>query len=387
MGRCKKDVKYWNKGGYWYYKTQDMTGYKSTGEKSKTKAEIAVAKLRQRNIAGKSNPLFKDYADPFFDWDRCPHATRLRAEGKHIGERYCSNERKWLIKYVLGSSLGKKHIADIRRGDLLDFRAKLQAKGVSGNNINNIMKAVKVIFSEAVYREDIPYNPADKLGTVKTNNREAGIFTEEELGLLFKNPDDSMLWHTPSDYICFLISASTGMRSGEVLALRWCNVHMKERYIHICEAWKDDNHTVSGLPKSYKVRDVVIPEYVVSRLMEYKQITKYGGDSDLVVCNDNGKPYTVWYWQKAFKTALYGIGITEEERVRRHLKPHSFRHTLNTLMRTKGINPAIIRLMLGWSDEDIQNNYTHFDVAKMVKHGEIIDAVFTEQKALQLVQN
>ena len=56
-------------------------------------------------------------------------------------------------------------------------------------------------------------------------------------------------------------------------------------------------------------------------------------------------------------------------------------------MRTKGINPAIIRLMLGWSDEDIQNNYTHFDVAKMVKHGEIIDAVFTEQNALQLVQN
>ena len=90
MGRYKKDVKYWNKGGYRYYKTRDMSGYMSTGEKNKTKAEAVVAKLRQKNIAG------------------------------------------------------------IRRGDLLDFRSSLQTKGVSGNNINSIMKAIKVVFSEAV---------------------------------------------------------------------------------------------------------------------------------------------------------------------------------------------------------------------------------------------
>ena len=51
MGRYKKDVKYWNKGGYWYYKTRDMSGYMSTGEKNKTKAEAVVAKLRQKNIS------------------------------------------------------------------------------------------------------------------------------------------------------------------------------------------------------------------------------------------------------------------------------------------------------------------------------------------------
>ena len=37
MGRYKKDVKYWNKGGYRYYKTRDMPGYMSTGEKNKNK--------------------------------------------------------------------------------------------------------------------------------------------------------------------------------------------------------------------------------------------------------------------------------------------------------------------------------------------------------------
>ena len=233
MGRYKKAVRYWKKDGYWYYKTPTMANYKSTGEKSKALAEHAVSKLQKSDLTGKSNPLFKDYAEPFFDWDRCPHATRLRAEGKRIGERYCLHERRWLEKYVLNSPLADKRLGDIKRGDLLDFRAGLQAKGVSGNNINSIIKAIKVIFSEAVYREDIPYSPADKLGDVKTNNREVGIFEEEELVALFGNHANNLCWRTPADYICFLIAATTGMRCGEVLALRWHNIHFDKHFIHM----------------------------------------------------------------------------------------------------------------------------------------------------------
>lgn len=51
-------------------------------------------------------------------------------------------------------------------------------------------------------------------------------------------------------------------------------------------------------------------------------------------------------------------------------------------MREKGVNPYVIRLMLGWSDVSIQNNYTHFDIARMVRQGELVDAVFTDHKAL-----
>ena len=49
------------------------------------------------------------------------------------------------------AKLRQKNIAGIRRGDLLDFRSSLQTKGVSGNNINSIMKAIKVVFSELYF--------------------------------------------------------------------------------------------------------------------------------------------------------------------------------------------------------------------------------------------
>ena len=139
---------------------------------------------------------------------------------------------------------------------------------------------------------------------------------------------------------------------------------------------------LSNQLQCYKTRDVIIPQYLAYRLAEYYAVTPYNKPDNLVVCNDDGTAYPVWYWQKTFRNALYGIGITEEERQTRHLKPHSFRHTLNTLMREKGVNPDVIRLMLGWSDVSIQNNYTHFDIARMVRQGELVDAVFTDHKAL-----
>lgn len=382
MGRLKKAVGYKKVGKIWYYKTSAMTTYKTTGETSKALAERYVMRLLKQGMAGKANPMFKDYAEPYFDWDRCPHVTRLKSEGKPIGKRYCYVQRGYLEKYVFCSPLGSKSIADIKKGDLLDFRAGLQKRGVTGNNINSIMKAIKVVFSEAVYREDLPYNPASGIGTVVTGNKESGIFTEDELNRLFANPNDSLLWRTPADYVCFLIAATTGMRSAEVLALRWCNVDFSNRVIHIREAWKDNNHTVSGLPKSYKMRDVIMPLILSEALQSYHKVSVFNASGDLVVCDDYGKPFTVSHWQKSFRLALKGIGITEDIRIARHLKPHSFRHTLNTIMREKGMNPDIIRLMLGWTDAGIQNNYTHFDIARMIRQGDLVDEIFSSSKAL-----
>lgn len=378
MGRHAKAVRYKKIGLYWYYKTPEMSAFKSTGQKVKAMAERTVMVLLQKNLAGKKNPIFREYACKFYVWGECPHVTRLLAEGKSFSKRYCDRQRGYLEKYVFPSYLGSMKLDEIKRGNLLDFRAMLQNKGVTGNSINSIMKAVKVVFSEAVYREDIPYNPATGLGTVKTNNKEAGIFSEQELKAMFIDPQNNLVWQTPADYICFLIAAATGMRSSEILALHWRNVNIQESYIHIAEAWKDNNHTLLGKPKNNKDRDVIIPEFLKVRLIEYLNITKYNSPDDLVVCTDEGKVYTIARWQTVFKRACIGIGITEKEKECRHLKPHSFRHTLNTLLREKGVNPDIIRIMLGWADENIQQNYTHFNVARMIKQGELIDTIFLE---------
>ena len=372
MGRTRMLFRLKKRGNVWYYKTEDMENFKSTGLTSKTKAEKEVMNFIKNGIVEKKKLLFKEYAEPFFIYDKCPHVARLKAEGKRIGEGYCKKQRRALEKYVLSTKFADKPIADITRGNILDLRDNLIKQGLSGNIINRVLKAIKVIFSEAFYREEILYNPASGIGNVKTENKEASVFTIKQLQALFSNPEESLAWRTPADYICFLIASCTGMRRGEILALRWGNVHLDRQYIHIKDAWKD-GWTHIGDTKSGKERDVVMPAILAECLRRYYQATPYNKPEDFVVCKEDGTAYSQQRWYKAFNRALEAVGIPKPKD--KHLKPHSFRHTLNTLLRNSGENPMIIRDMLGWADEGIQNHYTHNDIPSLSANGLIADVI------------
>ena len=66
-------------------------------------------------------------------------------------------------------------------------------------------------------------------------------------------------------------------------------------------------------------------------------------------------------------------GIDREER---NIRPHSFRHTLNSILRGKGYDPARIRAALGWSSEGVQDGYTHWKAADFSRQREIVDELF-----------
>lgn len=60
----------------------------------------------------------------------------------------------------------------------------------------------------------------------------------------------------------------------------------------------------------------------------------------------------------------------------RNLKPHSFRHTLNTLLRNAGQDPAKIRATLGWQQEKTQDNYTHWQIEDLRDQSKVVDDLF-----------
>lgn len=60
----------------------------------------------------------------------------------------------------------------------------------------------------------------------------------------------------------------------------------------------------------------------------------------------------------------------------RRLTPHSFRHSLNTLLRDQGVPDEKIRAALGWTNEKTQDGYTHFSAEHLQDQVEIIDGIF-----------
>jgi site-specific recombinase XerD len=59
----------------------------------------------------------------------------------------------------------------------------------------------------------------------------------------------------------------------------------------------------------------------------------------------------------------------------RHLTPHSFRHSLNTLLLDAGVDAAKIRAALGWTSTGVQDGYTHWGAGHLRDLAEAFDQV------------
>ncbi len=351
------------RGKYWYYRLCDEITFHSTGETAKARAEeyvlnTAIPKGSELDKKRKE-PTFKEYSSPFYIWDSCPHIRRLLDERKSITHRHARNQRSQMDKYMLPDIIVQKKLSEIKRADLIDFRSRLLDKIPDKlNTVNKVMTVIKTIFKEALIREDIDKDPTMGLGNIKETPESPGIFSMNELDQLF--PIDSFgPWKELLDHTCFLFASVTGMRRGEILALKWENIDLEKGIINVYDAWKDIDE--SGLPKWNNTRItpvLLFRKRTLSRLKELKLGSNKSDSKDLVFCYADGTRFSNSWWRDRFTSAMEKANI---DRVSRNLKPHSFRHSLNTILRDVGKDPAKIRAALGWKQERTQDGYTHFD--------------------------
>jgi len=160
----KRPFLLWKRGRVWYYKLPDIKHYLSTGQTTRRAAENYVVDILNKERA--SVPCyynFRKYAAPFFDWDYCPHIRRLREEGKSITRRHAKIQRQRLEKHILGDPFADKRLSEITRADVLDLRSRLLVKNAPAT-VNKSLGIVKVIFREALYREEINRDPTAGVG-------------------------------------------------------------------------------------------------------------------------------------------------------------------------------------------------------------------------------
>ena len=81
-------------------------------------------------------------------------------------------------------------------------------------------------------------------------------------------------------------------------------------------------------------------------------------DRKVIGTQENGKPM--------YRTA-------KEYHNPRNLRPDSFRHSLNTLLRDFGYDAGKIRAALGWSDEKVQEGYTDWNAMNYTGQREIVE--------------
>ena len=354
---------------YIYFKLPSWQSYLSTGTTSMDEAERIAQAAYLESLAVPAGPSLREYADRYYIWETCPHVRRLLSEGKSITRYHVKDMRRILENHVFTDEIADMRLPEIKRAHVLDFRERLvEAMGFS-RTVQKTMSVLKIILKEAFFREEIERDPTAGIGNTKYEAASVGTFTEDELRMLFprKVPDP---WGDINAYAVFMTAAVTGMRRGEILALEWQHVNFTRDCFMIRQAWKDRHEL--GKPKWNKVRVTPLPESLLSALMHVRSLRRVY-DDDLVFTHPDGSRLGGTWWQKHFRSGMAAALIDYEKR---NLRPHSFRHTLNSLLRERGYDSERIRASMGWSSVDVQDGYTHWSTNAFDGQREIVDSLF-----------
>ena len=220
-------------------------------------------------------------------------------------------------------------------------------KRYSPKTIHNAYNIINPALEKAVVLKMIPRNPC--VGSIKPKKvvKETDVYTSEELNLALSVAEGTTM------YVPLLLELSTGLRRGEALSLTWDDINFEtgeiriDKSVYICEGERmiKTPKTSSGI-RSIIVGEKTLLEFKKAHETYLKNKEEMGSlftDSNLVVCQKNGKPY-----HPDSMTSKW-CEFTKKNNLR-HICFHDLRHTNATMMIAAGVNVKTVKDRLGHSD-------------------------------------
>lgn len=182
--------------------------------------------------------------------------------------------------------------------------------------------------------------------------------------------------------LLFIVALGTGLRLGELLGLKWCDIDFKNneltvnRSIQRVPIYEGDKivryEVIEQTPKTKNSsRTISVPVNIINKLKKYKkeqnQLILYAGEAytnnNYVLCNKLGNIIDDKKPGRNLKSILKKLDIEP-------MKFHALRHTYATRLFEAGVAPKTVQHLMGHADiQTTMNIYTH------VMKGEKIEAV------------
>jgi integrase len=251
-------------------------------------------------------------------------------------------------------SIVRNHLLPAFGGRRLDVSAELVERwarelGCDRPQSNRSKQKIIVVFhglmerARRVWKLDAdPVRDVDRPRTAAAA-RGVDVFSPDEVFALVRHADDEQ------DGALFLLAAFTGLRQGELIALRWRDVDFPGEHVRVTASYTTRALTS---PKSGRVRSVPLAPAAASALARLSQREHRTGDDDLVFPGITGTYLDASALLKRYKRALRAAGL-------RPLRFHDLRHTFGTTMIRKA-DIVRVRTWMGHADIETTRKYLHF---------------------------
>jgi len=179
------------------------------------------------------------------------------------------------------------------------------------------------------------------------------------------------------DRALYLTAAMTGMRQGELFALRWMDV---DWLAHRVRVRRNYVHGQFGTPKSKRSsRSIPLADQVARELELLFQASAFQCDEHLVFGHPHtGRPLDRSRTLKRFKAALARAGVRE-------IRFHDLRHTFGTRMAAAGVP---IRTLQEWmGHRDYKTTLIYADYAPAANEAALVNAAFAPEVSINLSIN
>lgn len=373
------------------YRLSCLAGYNLQGKpikKTKTvhgtkkEAEIELAKFvadvqNGMVIEGKSLK-FSEFTEI---WKR-DYGSKELAPSTY--KRYCRMLETRLLPYF-----GHFYVNKIKPTDIMQFYDLLSKdtqlvrkkdnngsktlKPLSGKTILEHHRLLRAMLHKAVYWQVIVSNPAERVQPPKVKKPKRKYYDDDQCKILLENleqlDEEQIKYKT-----AIILTVFTGVRLGELMGLEWNDIDFRNGIVSINRSsqYLADKGVFTKVPKTESsIREVAIPDFVISLLEEYKlwyeeQKSLYGElwiDSNRLFVQADGKPMHPSTISKWFVKFIGQIGLPV-------INFHGLRHTNATLLIAQNIDVAVVAARLGHAQITTTFNfYVHPIIAHNKKAG------------------
>lgn len=266
-----------------------------------------------------------------------------------------------VLRHHLLPVFGSMPVARIDYTMVAAFLADLTANGARAGTVGHVRAVMSLVLDHVRRGGAIRSNPVADTKAPRKPPAEMLFLTPDEILALAAAASHPIVRHrggerqieTPERGLLIRTAGFTGMRAGEITALRVGVVDLNERQIRVVSSATEAYGQLQfGAPKSWRRRSVPIPRALADELSAH---LKGKAPDDLVFTSSNGTPVRHSnFYARHFKPAVRRAGLPEG------LRFHDLRHSYAAILIAAGAHPRAIMERLGHSSIQVTlNTYGH----------------------------